>query len=121
MKPTQDVVIPLEGSKKETSKRVNLGFFLAVARFHACPMPQWWRQAPLMLTLRTSLVLAEWNVANLGCGHHIGRVRKEVLKTGKSGIFPPSCQVSCMPSAMAVVTSTPDVVSGDFFGVGGVE
>jgi len=35
--------------------------------------------------------------------------------------FSPRCQFSCKLSAMAVETSTPDVDSGDFFGVGGVE
>jgi len=74
-----------------------------------------------MLTLGTSLVLVVWNEANSGCGHHIGGVRKEDLETGQSGIFPPRCQISCMPNATAVETSTPDVDFGGFFGVGGVE
>jgi len=115
------VVIALEGSQKKTSKQVILGFFLPVARFHACPAPRQWRQAPLMLTLGTSLVLVEWKEANSGCGHCIGRVPKEDLKTGHSRIFSHRCQISCMPSATAVETSTPDVDFGDFFGVGGAE
>jgi len=115
------VFITLEGSEKKSSKRVVLGFFLPVARFHASPAPQRWRQAPLILTLRTSLVLGEWKEANSGCGHHIGRVQKEDLKTGRSVIFPPRCQVSCKPSATAVETSIPDVDFGDFFRVGGEE
>jgi len=40
-----------------------------------------------MLTLGTSLVLLDWKEANSGCGHHIGRVQKEDLKTGPSGIL----------------------------------
>jgi len=40
-----------------------------------------------MLTLGTSLVLVEWKETNSGCGHHIGRVPKEDLKTGHSRIF----------------------------------
>jgi len=115
------VFITLEGSEKKSSKRVVLGFFLPVARFHASPAPQRWRQAPLILTLRTSLVLGEWKEANSGCGHHIGRVQKEDLKTGRSLIFSRSCQFSCKPSATAVETSAPDVDFGDCFGVGGVE
>jgi len=74
-----------------------------------------------MLTLGTALVLVEWKEANSGCGHHIGRVQKEDLKTGRSGIFSRRCQISCKPSATAAVTSAPDVDFGDFFGVGGVE
>ena len=76
---------------------------------------------PLMLTLGTSLVSGEWKKANTGCGHHIGRVRKEDLKTGRSGSVSRRCQVSCKPSATAVETSAPDVEFGDFFVVGGVE
>jgi len=112
---TQDVVITLEGSEKKTSKGVILGLFLPVARFHACPAPQGCRRAPLMLTLGTSLVLAEQKDAISGCGHHIGRVRKEDLKTGRCGIFSRRCQISCMPRATAVATSTPNVDSF-FFG-----
>jgi len=74
-----------------------------------------------MLTLGTSLVLVKWKEANSGCGHHIGRVRKEDLKTGRSLIVSRRCQFSCKPSATAVKTSTPDVDFGDFFGVGEVE
>jgi len=76
-----------------------------------------------MLTLGTSLVLVEWKEANSGCGHQIGRVQKEDLKSGPSGIFSPRCQFSCKTSTTAVETSTPDVDFGDFFGVGvgGVE
>jgi len=66
-------------------------------------------------------VLVEQKEANSGCGHRIGRVPKEDLKTGHSRIFSPRCQISCMPSATAVETSAPDVDFGDFFGVGGVE
>ena len=73
-----------------------------------------------MLTLETSLVLLEWNEANLGCCNHIGRFQKEDLKTGGSGIFPPPCQISCMPNATAVETCTPDVDFADFSSVGGV-
>jgi len=115
------VVIALEGSQKKTSKQVIVAFFLSVARFHACTAGRRWRQAPLMLTLGPSLVLVEQKEANSGCGHCIGRLRKEDLKTGRSRIVCPRCQISCMPSRTAVETSTPDVDFGDFFGVGGVE
>jgi len=100
---------------------VNLGFLLAVASFHASPGPRRLRQAPLMLTLGTSLESMDWKEANSGCGHHIVKVRKEDLKTGPPGIFAHHCQVSCMPNATAVETSTPDVDFGDFFGVNGLE
>jgi len=63
----------------------------------------------------------EWEEAKSGCGHHVGRVRKEDLKMGRSGTFPPCCHVSCMPNATAVETSIPDVDIWDFFGVGRVE
>jgi len=115
------VVTALEGSEKKISKQVILAFFLPVSRFHACPAGRWWRQAPLMLTMGTSLVLVEWKEANSGCGHCIGRVRKEDLKTGRSRVFSHRFQISCMPSRTAVETSAPDVDFGDFFGVGGVE
>jgi len=115
------VVIALEGSQKKISKQVVLGCFLPVARFHACQAPRQWRQAPLMLTLGTSLVLVEWKEANSGCGHCVGRVRKEDLKTGRSRMFSPRFQISCMHRRTAVDTSTPDVDFGDFFGVGGAE
>jgi len=74
-----------------------------------------------MLTLGTSLVLVGWKEANSGCGHHIGRVQKEDLKTGPSGIFARLCQFSRIARATAVETSTPDVDFGDFFGVNGLE
>jgi len=115
------VVVTLEGSQKKTSKQVILGCFLLVARFCACPAQPRWRQAPLMSTLGTSLVLVEWKEANSGCGHHIGRVPKEDLETGRSRVFSPRCQISCMHLRTAVETSAPDVDFGNFFGVGGVE
>jgi len=70
-----------KGPKRRPQNDVAHRFFLLVASFHASPVPQRWRQAPLMLALGTSLVLVEWKEANSGCGHHIGRVRKEDLKT----------------------------------------
>jgi len=115
------VVITLEGSEKKISKQVVLGFFLVVSRFHACAAGRQWRQAPLMLTLGTSLVLVEQKEANSGCGHCVGRVRKEDLKTGRSRMFSPRFQILCMRRRTAVETSAPDVEFGDFFGVGGVE
>jgi len=115
------VVIALEGSEKKISKQVVLGFFLVVSRFHACAAGRRWTQAPLTLTLGTSLVLVEQKEANSGCGHCIGRVPKEDLKTGHSRIFSSCCQISCMRRRTVVDTSTPDVDFGDFFGVGGVE
>ena len=49
------------------------------------------------------------------------RVQKEDLKTGPSGIFPPSCKFSCMPSTTSEETSATDVCFGDLFGVGGLD
>jgi len=74
-----------------------------------------------MLTLGTSLVLVEQKEANSGCGHCIGRVPKEDLKTGHCRIFSLCCQISCMHRRTAVETSAPDVDFGAFFGVGGAE
>ena len=87
--------------------------FPPVAGLCARPVPRQRSPAPPMFAQGTSLVLVECIRANSGCGHHIRRIRKEDLKLGRFGIFPP------------VVTSeepgNTDVGCGDFFGVGRVE
>jgi len=92
------VVIALEGSQKKTSKQVILGFFLPVARFRACPAGWRWRQAPLMLTLGTSLAVVEWKEANSGCGHHLKRVQNEISKQVILGCFLPVARFRACPA-----------------------
>jgi len=73
---------------KRNNNMGRCGIFLPVASFHACQAPRQSRQVPLMLALRTCLVLVERIRASLGCGHHHGRI-------GKDDVYKAHCGLRC--------------------------